>query len=67
MRWITRFAIALAFVALAYGTVLVFMTFDRTSHSASDTLRPVIITIGPLWVIAVAAAITLLRGRRSRI
>jgi hypothetical protein len=67
MRWITTFAIALAFVALAYGTVLVFMTFDRTSHSASDTLRPVIITIGPLWVIAVAAAITLLRGRRSRI
>jgi hypothetical protein len=67
MRWITRFAIALAFVALAYGTVLVFMTFDRSSHSASDTLRPVIITIGPLWVVAVAAAITLLRGRRSRI
>jgi hypothetical protein len=67
VRWITRFVVALAFVALAYGTVLVFMTFDRTSHSASDTLRPVIITIGPLWVIAVAAAITLLRGRRSRI
>lgn len=66
MKWFIRAAIGLAFLALAYGTVLVFLTFDRTSHSASDTLRPVVITIGPVWVIAVAAAVTLLR-RRSRV
>jgi hypothetical protein len=36
--------------------VLIFMAFDRTSHSASDTLRPFIITMAPVWTIATAAA-----------
>jgi hypothetical protein len=52
-----------ALLALAYGSVLVFAAFDRYSHSDIDTLRPFIITMGPVWFIAVAATVTLLRGR----
>ena len=53
--------VAVAFVALVFVSVLVFQVFDRTSHSASDTIRPFIITMGPVWAVAVAAAIVLLR------
>ena len=52
----------LAFVLLTYGTVLVFLAFDRNSHSASDTLRPFLITMAPVWIVAVAAAMALLRS-----
>ena len=56
--------VGLAFAVLAYGTVLVFMAFDRDSHSASDTIRPFIITMGPVWALAIAAArVILQRGR----
>jgi hypothetical protein len=37
-------------------TVAVFLVFDHGSHSASDTLRPFLITIGPAWLVAVLAA-----------
>jgi hypothetical protein len=57
--------VLLAFVALAYGTVMVFRAFDQVSHSASDTLRPFLITMGPVWVIAVAGAAALLRRERA--
>ena len=50
-----------ALLLLTYGTVLVFETFDRYSHSNSDTLRPFIITMGPVWLVAIAATVTLLR------
>ncbi|HXN03095.1 MAG TPA: hypothetical protein VN973_14560 [Candidatus Dormibacteraeota bacterium] len=43
------------------GTVMVFMAFDRNSHSNSDTIRPFVITMAPVWVVAIAAAIVLLR------
>ena len=56
--------IAVAFVVLLYGSVLVFLAFDRNSHSASDTLRPFVITMAPVWVLAVASASVLL-SRRS--
>jgi hypothetical protein len=60
-RW--KYAlVAIAFAALIYGSVLVFAAFDRDSHSASDTLRPFIITMAPVWAIAVAAAAVLLRN-----
>ncbi len=52
---------ALAFAALAYGSVLVFLALDRGSHSASDTIRPFLITIAPVWAVAVAGAFVLLR------
>jgi hypothetical protein len=53
--------VTLAFAALVFGSVLVFQVFDRTSHSASDTIRPFVITMAPVWAVAVAAAIVLLR------
>jgi hypothetical protein len=60
-----RIVIAVAFLALAYGTVMVFLAFDRVSHSNSDTLRPFVITMAPVWAVAIAAAIVLLRPPRA--
>ncbi len=54
------------FVLLVIGTVMVFMAFDRDSHSASDTIRPFVITMAPVWVVAVAAAIVVLRPPGTR-
>jgi hypothetical protein len=49
-------------VALLTGaTVMVFLAFDRTSHSASDTLRPFLITMLPVWVVFAACVRILLR------
>jgi hypothetical protein len=45
------------------GTVLVFQAFDRQSHSVSDTLRPFLITMVPVWAIAAAGTVALLRPR----
>ncbi len=55
--------VAVAFGVLVYGTVLVFLAFDRSSHSASDTLRPFLVTMAPVWAVAVAGAFVLLRRR----
>jgi len=54
----------LAFALLIAGTVMVFLVLDRHSHSASDTLRPFVITMLPVWAIAFAGAKALL-GRQS--
>lgn len=64
MKRIAPFGLGLALVALLYGTVLVFMAFDRNSHSASDTLRPFIITMAPVWALAAAAAMIVFRRIR---
>ena len=61
-RTMRALAVAVMFVTLAIGTVLVFAAFDRDSHSASDTIRPFLITVVPLWIVAIAAA-RLLLGR----
>src|SRR5262249_23268534 len=53
--------VALMFALLVYGTVLVFLTFDRSSNSASDTIRPFLITMAPVWIVAIAAARVLVR------
>ena len=54
MAW--RIAVVIvAGIFLAYGTVFVFLTIDRQSHSVSDTLRPFVITIGPVWLVAALA------------
>jgi hypothetical protein len=55
--------VAIAFVFLLYGTVAVFEAFDRVSHSNSDTIRPFIITMAPVWALAIAAATVLLRRK----
>jgi hypothetical protein len=55
--------VVVAFVFLLYGTVAVFEAFDRVSHSNSDTIRPFIITMAPVWALAIAAATVLLRRK----
>jgi hypothetical protein len=55
--------VAVAFEFLLYGTVAVFLAFDRVSHSNSDTIRPFIITMAPVWALAIAAATVLLRRK----
>ena len=59
----TRLGLLAGFALLLYGTVLVFLAFDRDSHSASDTIRPFVITMLPVWIVMVAAASVLLRPR----
>jgi len=61
MRWKSITLVGIALVVLLYGTVAVFEAFDRNSHSASDTIRPFVITMGPVWALAIAAARVLLR------
>ncbi|HEY1420863.1 MAG TPA: hypothetical protein VGG90_09170 [Candidatus Dormibacteraeota bacterium] len=61
MRWSRVAWLTFAFAALLWGTVLVFQAFDRNSNSASDTIRPFVITMAPVWAVAVAAARVLLR------
>jgi hypothetical protein len=38
-------------VALLAATTAAFLFFDRDAHSASDTLRPFLITMAPVWLI----------------
>ena len=64
MRWSTAGGVAVALAVLVYGTVLVFEAFDRNSNSASDTIRPFVITMGPVWVLSIWAALVLLRKPR---
>jgi uncharacterized membrane protein HdeD (DUF308 family) len=54
-------ALIAGFLLLLYGTIMVFMAFDRNSHSNSDTIRPFVITMAPVWAVAIASAIVLLR------
>jgi hypothetical protein len=61
MKWA---AVGGALAILVYGSVLVFQAFDRNSHSASDTIRPFVITMAPVWVLAIAAARVLLKRRQ---
>jgi hypothetical protein len=64
MRWTTVGGVAIALAVLVYGSILVFLAFDSVSHSNSDTIRPFVITMGPVWALSIAAAIVLLRQRR---
>ena len=61
MNWKALTGVAVMFALLLYGTVFVFLAFDRDSHSASDTIRPFIITMAPVWIVAVLAARTILK------
>jgi hypothetical protein len=66
MAW--RIAVVVAAgLLLILGTVLVFLAIDRHSHSVSDTLRPFVITMAPVWVVAVLAGSELITtGVRKR-
>jgi hypothetical protein len=59
----TRIALLIVFGFLIYGTVLVFLALDANSHSASDTLRPFMLTMAPVWLVALWAARVVLRNR----
>ncbi len=63
MSWKALMGVGIALAVLLYGSVLVFQAFDRNSHSASDTIRPFLLTIGPVWVLAIGAALVLLRRK----
>ncbi len=62
MRALSIVGVIAAFAVLLVGSALVFAAFDRTSHSASDTLRPFLITTLPVWAVALAGAWALLRA-----
>jgi hypothetical protein len=64
MSWKLVALLGVGFVLLASGTVAVFLAFDRDSNSASDTIRPFVITMAPVWTVAIAAASVLLRRYR---
>jgi len=52
------------FALLVFGTVQVFFILDSSSHSASDTLRPFFIALGPVWIAALWAARIVVRNSR---
>jgi hypothetical protein len=58
-----RIALLIVFALLIYGTVMVFIALDANSHSASDTLRPFLLTMAPVWLVALWAARISLRQR----
>jgi hypothetical protein len=66
MVW--RIAVVVAAgLLLSLGTVLVFSAFDRDSHSGSDTVRPFVITMAPVWLVALLAGAELIStGARKR-
>ena len=64
MRWSTVAGVALALAVLLFGTVLVFEAFDRNSNSNSDTIRPFVITMGPVWALTIWAVSVVLRKPR---
>jgi hypothetical protein len=65
MRWTTVAGVVVALAVLLYGTVAVFEAFDRVSHSNSDTIRPFVLTMGPVWALAIWAASVVLRRPRA--
>jgi hypothetical protein len=67
MRTMRVIGVVALFAALLVGTVLVFAAFDGRSHSVSDTLRPFIVTVAPVWVVVLACARVMRRlpGRRE--
>ena len=64
MNWKLLAVLGIAFLFLVYGTVAVFEAFDRNSHSASDTIRPFVLTMGPVWALSIAAARVLVQRSR---
>jgi hypothetical protein len=64
MSWSKVGGVALALGVLLFGTVLVFQAFDRNSNSNSDTIRPFVITMGPVWALTIWAVTVVLRKPR---
>jgi hypothetical protein len=60
-----KFLAAAGCITLVAITVVAFVVFDRDSHSASDTLRPFLVTMIPVWLVAFGVGRYLSRGGRS--
>lgn len=56
--------VIVATLALVGVTIAVFIRFDAVSHSNSDTLRPFVLTVVPMWV--AFGLIVRSTGRRRR-
>ena len=65
MGWSRAGGVLVALAVLLYGSVLVFEAFDRNSNSASDTIRPFVITMGPVWALSIWAATVVLKRPRQ--
>jgi hypothetical protein len=65
MSWSRVGGVAVALAVLLYGTVAVFEAFDRVSHSGSDTIRPFVVTMAPVWALTIWAATVVLRKPRT--
>jgi hypothetical protein len=65
MNWTSVGGVSVALAILVFGSILVFQAFDRDSHSASDTIRPFVITMAPVWAVAIWAAMVLLRRPKN--
>jgi len=61
MRSLKWPGLAAGVILLLAGTAMLFQAFDRASHSVSDTMRPFLITMVPVWAVAIAGAMILLR------
>lgn len=54
MRTLRIVGVIAAFAVLLLGSMMVYTTFDRYSHSTSDTLLSFIITMAPVWAAVIA-------------
>ena len=61
-----RVGLVLAFALLSLGTINVFLVIDGNSHSVSDTLRPFLLTMVPVWAVAIYAARIVFRTESRR-
>ena len=57
-----RFAVAIVISIAVAIAVVRFVAIDATSHSASDTLRPWLLQVGVIALLAVLAIATVRRG-----
>jgi hypothetical protein len=63
---LTRRVLPIALLAAtAAATVFMFWISDHNSHSASDTIRPILITVTPVWLIVGLTVQRLTRARRG--
>jgi hypothetical protein len=65
MSWPRVGGVVVALAVLLYGTVAVFEAFDRVSHSNSDTIRPFVITMAPVWALTIWAVTVVVRKPRD--
>jgi hypothetical protein len=58
------FLLGFSLALLLCATLSVFLFLDRNSHSASDTLRPFLLTMAPMWLVALFVFRAVLRRSR---